>query len=285
MRYRTSYNKIMPESDPITTSTQPIKLYWWQYAEKEHGNFGDEITRLLIAKIFNKKTVWAPSSQCDIVGAGSIIDHVLETKGNNRPCLWGAGFIKESDSRIGEETFGIAALRGKLSLSRADVTYPVALGDPGILASYLLDSAPVIKKFKLGLIPHYIDYETDIVKKLRNLSTDLIVIDPTQECQSVIQTISECEMILSSSLHGLIVADSLSIPNHRLIISDNLVDGEYKFLDYYSVYDNERYNPMLPESIMDLSLADICELVLDNYKEPLGIEKIKKRLIESFPLK
>lgn len=274
-------------SPEITTQTheEPIKLYWWRYAEKEHGNFGDEITRLIIEKIFKKEVIWASPEECTIVGAGSVIDYVLETMQKNRPYLWGTGFIKESASRIGKETFGVAALRGKLSLSRADVTYPVALGDPGILASYLLDSAPVIKKFKLGLIPHYIDYETDIVKKLRNLSTDLIVIDPTQECQSVIQKISECEMILSSSLHGLIVADSLSIPNHRLIISDNLVGGEYKFLDYYSVYDNERYNPMLPESIMDLSLADICELVLDNYKEPLGIEKIKKRLIESFPLK
>lgn len=274
-------------SPEITTQTheEPIKLYWWRYAEKEHGNFGDEITRLIIEKIFKKKVVWASPEECTIVGAGSVIDYVLETMQKNRPYLWGTGFIKESDSRIGKETFGVAALRGKLSLGRADVTYPVALGDPGILASYLLDSAPVSKKYKLGVIPHYVDFDTPTVAQLRDLGNDVFVIDPTQECMSVIQQISECEMILSSSLHGLIVADSINVPNLRLIISENLVGGDYKFHDYYSVYENDRYAPLLPKDILNLSLSEIRELILDNYKEPLGLERIKEGLIVCFPYK
>lgn len=45
-----------------------------------------------------------------------------------------------------------------------------------------------------------------------------------------------CKCVLSSSLHGLIVADALGVPNRRIVLSDKIIGGDLKFDDYYSVY-------------------------------------------------
>ena len=50
----------------------------------------------------------------------------------------------------------------------------------------------------------------------------------------VCRDISGCERILSSSLHGLIIADSFSIPNRRIGFYNNLKGGDFKFEDYAS---------------------------------------------------
>ena len=42
----------------------------------------------------------------------------------------------------------------------------------------------------------------------------------------------KCKFIISSGLHGLIVSDAYNIPNSRIRMSDKLVGGDFKFIDY-----------------------------------------------------
>ena len=126
------------------------------------------------------------------------------------------------------------------------------LGDPGLLVSKIYPNN-VQKKYKLGIIPHYSE-KTDFNKQIIKLSqNDYKIIDIQQDVKFVVEEICQCECILSSSLHGLIFADSYNIPNRQLIISDKLAGGDYKFRDYYSAFGNK-----LPESI------DIRETIIDN---------------------
>ena len=39
------------------------------------------------------------------------------------------------------------------------------------------------------------------------------IIDPTQDWKTVVDEMTSCKAILSSSLHGLVVSDAYSIPN------------------------------------------------------------------------
>ena len=48
--------------------------------------------------------------------------------------------------------------------------------------------------------------------------------------------LSKCKRVISSSLHDLILADSLVIPNIRIILSNKIYGGNFKFNDYYSSY-------------------------------------------------
>jgi pyruvyltransferase len=48
----------------------------------------------------------------------------------------------------------------------------------------------------------------------------------------VVDQILDCELILSSSLHGLIIADAYGVPNVWMKCSDKTFDGAFKYQDY-----------------------------------------------------
>jgi hypothetical protein len=53
---------------------------------------------------------------------------------------------------------------------------------------------------------------------------------------------------LTTSLHGIITADALGIPNHWLRVSENVFGGDWKFLDYFSAVGRTTLAPLtLPE--------------------------------------
>ena len=78
----------------------------------------------------------------------------------------------------------------------------------------------------------------------KNDKSSVIIISPKNSWEYVVKKLaSECDYIASSSLHGLIIADSLQIPNQwvQLINSTTAtIVGQYKFIDYYESI--ERYN-------------------------------------------
>lgn len=60
------------------------------------------------------------------------------------------------------------------------------------------------------------------------------VIDVEIDVMTVTRQIAACGLVLSSSLHGLIVADAFGIPNQRLKFSGKLKGEDFKFSDYAS---------------------------------------------------
>ena len=66
------------------------------------------------------------------------------------------------------------------------------------------------------------------------------LIDVRMPPKDVVNAISRCNYVISSSLHGLIVADSLKIPNLWVKSSDSIIGGEFKYHDYYSCFNVER---------------------------------------------
>ena len=146
------------------------------------------------------------------------------------------------------------------------------------------------KTDKIGVIPHYRDeqshYLNDIIKKNPKIFK---IIPVGQAPEKVADEIKSCKLILSSSLHGLIVADSFGVPNMHLVLSDNLQSsnhlrgGEYKFRDYFSGVGRkyENFNPR-DEDLLDV---DRYEEIIQRYKTIEKIEQIQNKLIKSFPYK
>lgn len=157
---------------------------------------------------------------------------MLFTKPND--IVWGTGCI--SPNEIGFIPSKVYAVRGPLTrdeLLKKDIQCPEIYGDPALLFPEIYN--PTLKfKYKYGIIPHYIDFtDPSSLKSIYHLESQGVkVINITSGIFNFIDELLQCQNILSSSLHGLIMADAYNIPNIRVKLSDKLAGGNFKFTDY-----------------------------------------------------
>lgn len=127
----------------------------------------------------------------------------------------------------------VYALRGPLSAR--GVRGDFALGDPGILASHLIPSQS--KHYRLGIVPHLSDWANEdapIWNHPEFTQYDPICINVMHDPLTVLRLIASCDKIITSSLHGAIVADSFGIPR-RIEYAPRFdkEGGVFKFRDYH----------------------------------------------------
>jgi pyruvyltransferase len=212
-------------------SKKSLLLYFSDF----NNNWGDMLNPFLLSRIVNApvisaKRVFNFRSKDIVFGIGSIL-----TKELDKAVVWGSGFIKDP-GRIVSPPKHILALRGKLTeeiFSREGVNVPGLYGDPALLYPLYFDVKNE-KKFRLGIIPHYKDLDHPLMKKIEKLDSSIKIISPLAGLEQFPNMVNSCEMILSSSLHGLILSDALGLPNRRFTLSDKIIGGNFKFNDYYS---------------------------------------------------
>jgi hypothetical protein len=207
--------------------------YWWTRVP----NFGDAITPYLLRRFASLTDIEpTPIETAEVVSVGSVLEHILP---GYTGYIVGSGLLREkSVLKFDPAKAKILALRGPLTVAAIQRDYPeavageLALGDPGLLANELIEAQE--KQWDLGILPHWQDEE------LANRFDSLIhekwtrkVIDPRDDVLTVLRAISSCRRIVTSSLHGMIVADSFGIPR-RVEESKKLAldGGMFKFHDY-----------------------------------------------------
>lgn len=261
------------------------------------NNLGDMLSYLILQKVFGLEYVKSTVNTCDLAMVGSILDLCFFQKiekpqfQEDSVCIWGAGFISHSATRIKRvERFirpvEIFALRGKYSKKRCEKIISrkltnIALGDPGLLANRLINYNKEIKRYDVGIIPHFSDQGRKCIGNIQLDKYTSTVIDVLGDTLEILKKIAQCKFILSSAMHGLIVADSFGIPNKWIKLSDNVIT-DFKFKDYYSVFSiNEpKAIDMRKEKILD---EDI-ELFIKEYAITKSkVEEICSQLLASFP--
>lgn len=253
---------------------KPLRLYWWRYEYPNKLNFGDELTPIIIGKLFGYRCQWTPPDECRIVGIGSILESFLELNTNRQIYIWGTGFIK-SGNKQSNESLVFCAVRGSLSRDRVGENIPI--GDPGLLVNLVFKPSKY-KSDKIGIIPHYVDEQHPSIVKARK-NSNFLIINPLDSPERVIKQITSCKLILSSSLHGLIVADSFGIPNMHMPLSSDVVGGSYKFKDYYSATDRD-YKFFDHKNLTDINALG---KLLTRYKPIKNLDVIQDGLIKAFP--
>lgn len=224
------------------------------------------------------RVVYAPKRRCDLVAMGSLLDRFRERLFHPQIHVWGTGFIESRPVR--RSRFHYHAVRGRHSAQIIQRPIVMTLGDPGLLADVLwpeLSKAP--KQHRVGLVPHYEDRTDPRVQTLANALQSCTVIDVFDDVTDVLRQIAACECVLSSSLHGLIVADAFGVPNAWIKLSEKIRGGGFKFRDYYSIYALEdAVVPLRPEQID----KHVIDRIIATHERP-GLETIKDRLIRAFP--
>lgn len=263
------------------------------------SNFGDMLNEYILSSLFKLEFQFNSFQNADLCAIGSIFDKLI-TNSNisnedkklqnecevNKPIhIWGTGLMFDYDNieQNGVRPFIIHALRGEKTRKRlSDVlgeNISCVLADPGILASMLVK--PCKKKYNVGIVPHRWDKTEKVFKKMLDFYPNSKIIDVQNNPQQVLKDISECEYIISTSLHGLIVADSYNIPNCWCEISDRVIGNGFKFHDYFSSFGTDR-------EMFDLRPGNLPDIEKDfkcNFKSINQVHEKQQELIKCFPFK
>src|SRR5690606_14190057 len=106
---------------------------------------------------------------------------------------------------------------------------------------------------KIGIIPHFKEKNAALVKTLlQKKDFHFIDIQDFKNWRNLVDEINSCEFILSSSLHGIIVADSYGVPNCWVEFEiKNL--KRFTFMDYFHSVKKETEQPVSLDENWEIS--------------------------------
>jgi pyruvyltransferase len=202
----------------------PGRLGWLVPIRRPVNNFGDLLGPVIVAEILRREGLVERAEHRRLLAIGSIM-----TMAQQNDVLWGIGVNgKTLDEPISAGPLDVRALRGPLTrsyLARRGIAAPEIYGDPGLLVGYLWSRRALAKGHpgsRHAIVPNLHDWAAT-----RGRGN---VISPTDPLWSVIGRIAAADLVVGSSLHGIIVAESLGIPA-RLFRSST--EPRFKYEDYY----------------------------------------------------
>ena len=216
-------------------------------------NWGDDVNKYLLELISGKKVIptWCFPPQKEFY---LCIGSTLQWFGDSRAIVWGTGLREPQTVKPCKK---ILAVRGPLTraeLLKQGYDCPEVYGDPVLLFPRYYNP-PIHKKYRVGVIPHFSELKLPFLQEIINKEKlHLIDIMHYSKYTNFIDEILRCDYVLSSSLHGCIVADAYKVPNLWCQFSDYVAESNgFKFKDYYQSVGKNIVKPYDVRKIDDFS--------------------------------
>lgn len=252
-------------------------------------NIGDTLGPVIVEWMLRKRGIMINkkvNNTKHLMTVGSIL-----SMGLFDATVWGSGILNDNlqsiinkKKRIYNRKLDIRAVRGPLTrdvLLKAGYTCPRIFGDPAILLPLIYEPISSEKKYDVSLILHYrtkihsssegknkytIEVNDDYI-----LKNDIKIIDPkTDDYKSFVNDVVTSKLVISSSLHGIILAEAYGTPS--VFLNFGMDDQPTKFEDWYLSTGRSLF--------FCTSLDDALKAkppVLPDFKT------MRKNLIDSFP--
>jgi len=213
--------------------SEELPLYYWH--EKWHGrsfvNFGDYLSLKVVERMVGSpvrvyKKIWNHPEK-KLLAIGSIFSFARDGD-----VVWGSGmkrWLPKTEYRFTH--LDVRCVRGPLTRAYLQehfhIDCPEIYGDPALLFPYLY---PEFKRkenptYDYIIIPHFSEEDLFLKEEWEN------VVYSTEPWEEVLTKILDSRFIITSSLHGIIVAEAYGIPARLLRVTEN--EPLFKYQDYY----------------------------------------------------
>ena len=226
-------------------------------------NWGDDINIYFLEKAIQKEIIHYPDTALSrILSLHSYmcIGSIVASYDMKNTVIWGSGLINDKKGlTIKNKPKKILAVRGPLTrnwLLERGVDCPEIYGDPALLLPKYY-SPKVNNNSKIGIIPHYKDLKKkSVIDLLASSETQLIKIQGYKKWTDFIDQICSCDMVVSSSLHGLIIAEAYGIPSVWAKFSEDTYEEgwEFKYHDFYHSINKPSCNYILVDENTSVSM-------------------------------
>ena len=275
---------------PETAPPVPVHLAYFHDWSK-YGNFGDELSRVIVEHLLGPGyTLVDDVAQAEhtLVAIGSYLQYTPD-----RAVVFGTGVRTDPPTEGGHDytTLDVRAVRGprtRAFLMAKGIDVPEVYGDPGLLLPRFYTVRPVPALCDaIAVVPNlsqldryaHLPRAADVVAAARRRvdeDTDsvtvprFVLVSPIDPWPLVVDRLCACKAVVSSSLHGLVIADAYGRPNVWLN-EHTLPEGEHKMHDYFESQGRE------PECVRSLAAYTADKLYTGGNTLDLD------RLAEAFP--
>ena len=194
---------------------------------KSKTNFGDQLVGPILKWICNEDIKWVDSQyNGKLLCVGSEL--ALNLKKPN-DVIWGYGAKLPRNIKIPPET-KVLALRGPNTALLVQGCQCKVFGDPALFTPRFYNPEGMKKIYDICVIPHFTDAQ------YFNINDPKIkVVDILSDKWELINNMHRSNLILSTSLHGCIVAEAYGFPVVWIKPKGSIVGGlEFKWNDYFS---------------------------------------------------
>jgi len=194
-----------------------MRLFWWN----AHPNLGDTLSWMILGG-YGFEVRWAPPDQAEWVSIGSVLGWFDGFRGT----VFGSGRSGGNAPPPDLTHADVRALRGTLTQQLVKGGERAVLGDPALLITDFISPEP---QGGTAVVPHWQDQD-----RMRNLYPDAEFVDVTGPVADALTAIGTAERVISSSLHGIVLADAFGLPRMWDYFDGTQSQG-FKFRDYGTV--------------------------------------------------
>lgn len=253
--------------DRVNESDQNnIHIYYWRINDHQ-DNLGDYLAKLICnfyipenSHMQNKKTMrW-------LYSVGSVLGFSCQPG-----VVWGSGLLYPYPiylKKLRLTKLDIRSVRGPKTrevLLKLGKKCPEVYGDPAVLMPSIFCPENTKKEYKASLITHFSQdsnqFNDNKIHRITMITTDY---------EFAISEIVKSELIISSSLHGIILAEAYGVP---AILLKKEGENLFKFEDYY--YSTNRFDIKVAHSVEEA-------LKMEPMKLP-DLDNMRKNILNAFP--
>lgn len=244
-----------------------VTLEYWQ----ERTNIGDQLAPVIFDWMLKK---YGLENRCHGIKHLNTVGSIIGFQKYDA-VIWGSGVLSlgyaKSIFKFGRLVkYDVRAVRGPFTqeiLALAGHEAPYIYGDPGILMPQIYPPVSAEKSYNVSVIHHFSAADQNAADKAGLHEIDVF----TDDYRYFIDEIVKSKLVISSSLHGIILAEAYGVP--AVFLNEGMDWSLLKFLDWYH-----------STGRTEIKMARSIEEALTMTPMPLpDLSGMQQGLIESFP--